>query len=308
MANFIMPNFKIHKASVMVCIIIIIVLSIFMVQDNSLKYREITHPNDIDGIVIGNSHANRILLNSDNIFYLNEGGGVIADSIEEFSYGKSIFPNLKYVIINITPMEMYINQSTRNPNDKKLLYKYGLNKYLNVFESKVTVSFSDFFKKVGAVFFNDLDGRGNKIVFIKNGRQLLDDREHSVDLDWVSKSHYREGLFIPNDKVYLDNLSKIRKIFANSKFKVVVISMPLNYRYITYMKNELNNHHLFDLNRFTNDMRSLFGNCYINLISYPLSDKYFLNGDHLNKEGAKYIKRMVIEKINKCLKPQFNVY
>ncbi|WP_152033015.1 hypothetical protein [Gallaecimonas mangrovi] len=282
-----------------------------MVSTRRLEYRNITNPERVEGVVIGNSHADRILLNNKNVFYLNESSALIIDSIKEFSYSKENFKSLKYIIFNLTPVEMYTNIPLQYPSENTFLYRRSPKAYIDVFERSVTVSFSDFFDKILSFFTKNNDNSmvmENNRGFTENGRRPLSVREHENIIDWKRDSHYKKNLFIHNKELYHENLSKIKAVFANSKFKVVVVSMPLNHRYVAHMESKFNEYHLLGLSRFTNDMQSLFGKCYINLINYPLSDKYFWDGDHLNKNGAIYMEKIINKKINNCLSPQYTVH
>lgn len=270
------------------------------------RIKKVYDEDNIIGIISGNSHANRIIVNENRIFYINSDGDLINESIRQITYAKNNFKNLKFIILNITPIEMYAHNLS-SAKDNSCLSSCSIKDYFNLFEKGITIPQGHFLKELIGVdnknySFYDVNS------FHNNGRKEIPNSTHGTKIDWIRQLHYKQGIFTPSKANYNKNLKILLKMKLDlKKVKIVVISMPLNYRYIDHFNKVLGSKNLPNIRKFITDMKALFGANYINLINYPLDDKFFWDGDHLNKKGAKYMEKIINGKINKRLAPQYSL-
>ncbi|MCL1073371.1 hypothetical protein [Shewanella dokdonensis] len=314
MAFSIMPNFKTYKILVIICILLVIVVSVRMMTNINPKVKRIYQSGNVIGVVVGNSHANRIMLNDDRIFYMNEDGNSILGSMKQIEYAIKEFKDLKFIIVNLTPMEMFA-ENFQKSSENDSLYKTMPNEYFKFFEKNISISQVDFIKKIKYIFKNFIDRNSNghpfylEGEFYKNGRKVIPSEIHRPNMEWLQLSHYRDGVFIPEYEEYGINLKRIESIVKEFiHIKIIAISMPLNYRYMNHLNNVLDDKELPNIDYFAKDMETIFGACYINLMNNSLPDKYFWDGDHLNQDGAEYMKETIVKRINECLHFQYNVH
>lgn len=312
-----MLNFKVYKIFVLLCILFVLLVSTVLLTGNDPKIKKYYNPDNIVGVIVGNSHANRILLNSNKIFYMNADGNIIKDYPKQIEYAKQHFKNLKFIIINITPVEMFATDYI-HIKDNEFLYASTPKGYLDTFERAITTSPATFLTKLTSEIKHGIginEGNNKESFhleennFSRNGRKIISGDVHKKVIDWIKPIHYEDTHFSPLNETYNNHIIKIKNILNNNKaLKLAVISMPLNHRYTRHLSNVLKEHNLLNMASFVDDMTGLFGNCYINLIDYPLPDKYFYDGDHLNLDGAHYMKKIIHNRISQCLGDDSVIY
>ncbi|MFM2480114.1 hypothetical protein [Celerinatantimonas sp. YJH-8] len=304
-----MHSFKSLKIIVMICVIIIIVGSIFLFRLNVNNFKHINNSNQIYGAIIGNSHAYRIIINSNHVFYMNQDGAMIPRTIEQIKYAKEYFKNLKYIVVNISPIELYRESLLTTDGDNEFIYANNIMLYLKTFEQAVTIPPSYFIKRsINWIELNIF--RNNKklnripegVTYEQNGRQSLRDVLHT-NKEFVHMQYFNDIHFFPTREEFSKNIQDIEELLNNNKdLKIVIITMPHHYKFRNYFSEIIKKNNAPSESLFFDKLNKLLGECYINLYSYTLPDKYFFNSDHLNKDGAKYMKDIINKKINQCLK------
>ncbi|WP_139302160.1 hypothetical protein [Vibrio spartinae] len=290
MGNSIMHSFrKIKIISLVFFSVIIIHLIYIMISDDSFK--RITNSENVKWLIIGNSHAYKILMNGNNVYYLNEDGADIKRRMKQVKLGVSDFKNAKYFIINLTPIELYKGINALS-NDNDLLYVSKPLDLIDFFEDKLVKSPLSIF-----------DNNSNHDYFLSNGRKVNDGVHSSGGGDWFRRSHFQGEE--PDLNYYKNSENKLRKMIhllkQHKDHVVILISMPLHDLYINQLKNYLSKYDVPDLNMLNHHMNQLGADCYINLYNYSLPTKMFWNGDHLNENGSIAIKSILNDKIDNCI-------
>ncbi|KUI97998.1 hypothetical protein VRK_26990 [Vibrio sp. MEBiC08052] len=269
--------------------LIIIYLVYVITSDDSFK--RITDPKDIEWLIIGNSHAYKIQMNKDNVYYLNEDGADLKRRMKQINVGLNKFKNTKYFIINITPVELYKSLNII-ADDNEFLYISKPLDIINFFEDKLVKTPLSIFKNTS-----------NRDYFLPNGRKVSSGIHSRRGGDWFRMSHFQGKE--PDSSYYKDSKNQLKEMIRLLKQQknhvVILIIMPLHALYLNYLDNYLSKYDVPDLKMFTNDMKQLGADCYINLYDYTLPTKMFWNGDHLNENGSIALKPVVNDKIDKCI-------
>ncbi|WP_211252094.1 hypothetical protein [Vibrio rhizosphaerae] len=285
-----MRNFRKIKIISAFFFSVTVIFSIYIVIfDDSFK--KISSPQYVNWLMIGNSHAYKILLNKTDVYYLNEDGADIDRRMKQIGIGLEKFKNTKYFVINITPLELYKPYDmSANDNDSLSLGK-PLD-IVNFFERKLV-------KTPLSIFENS----SHDDYFLSNGRKVSHGIHSHGGGDWFRESHFQGNK--PDANFYIGSKEKLMKMIRLIKqgkdHVVILISMPLHDLYINRLKNYLSKYDVPDLKTFTKDMNQLGADCYINLYHYLLPTKMFWNGDHLNENGSIAIKSVLNSKVNHCI-------
>ena len=254
------------------------------------SFKKIYNYEDVDWLVVGNSHVYKLLLHTDNVYYLNEDGADIERRMKQIKVGLSDFHNVKYFIINISPIELYKPLDVK-AEDNNFLYVNSPLDFVDFFESKIVRS-----------PFSILDNKSRSDYFLPNGRKISLGIHSSKPVDLLRDSHF-QGVK-PNLNYYMRSKNELLKIVSflkNKKYRVVVISMPLHPAYIHRIEKYINKYDVPNLAIFREDMKSLGADCYIELYKYPLPTDMFWNGDHLNESGSVSMSSVINEKIMDCI-------
>ncbi|WNJ97511.1 hypothetical protein RND59_20145 [Vibrio ruber] len=290
MGSSIMRSFRKMKIISFLVFSMVVIYAIYVIASSD-SFKKITNSENIEWLIIGNSHAYKILMNRDNVYYLNEDGADIERRMKQVEIGLSEFKNAKYFIINVTPLELY-KPYNMSADDNEYLY---LNNPLDIV---------DFFEhKLVKTPLSILEDSSNNDYFLPNGRKVSHGIHSRGGGDWFRESHFQGNK--PDANYYIGSKNKLIKIIRLLKqekdHRVILISMPLNHLYINYIKSYLSKYDVPDLKTFTRDMSHLGADCYISLYDYSLPTRMFWNGDHLNESGSAAIKSVLNNKINDCI-------
>lgn len=242
---------------------------------------------NIEILILGNSHIYRGII-ADSLSLSSFNAGYISQSLDIdfkiFEKYKNNLINLKYLVFNVSYPSLFTSLSGGIEDWRLKNYEiyYGLNFSESKFRNKFEILSNKSIHNRGYLFDYYIRGY-SQLTCTERGSEPLDS---SKDLeDTAVKAAQRHTLVnSPYYLSYIEGLEDIIRFCSYLDIEVIALTPPVTEIY----RSKLNRLQLSLMEEALNSLNSKYQNVHVyNLLSDSTFDKgCFLDGDHLNQEGA----------------------
>tara|TARA_R110002072_G_scaffold117281_14_gene248273 strand:+ start:5324 stop:6178 length:855 start_codon:yes stop_codon:yes gene_type:complete len=255
---------------------------------NYKRYYLDKNVNNLNGLILGNSHAYRGII-AEDFDSMTFNAAYISQSLDIdfliFDKYQNELKNLEFLIINITYPSLFSSVKTSTESwrvkNYNLYYNFNLDLKPTNYSEVLSNSFNLNWKRLKQYYVN------SEVNLIQSSELGSGTKEGSIDLvksgKIAAERHTKPDL--PYFKDYIIRLNEIIKVAKENNVKVIITTTPAYKSYLI----ELNPHQLNLMNKTLDSIAHSNNNAFrFNLLNDAgFIETDFYDGDHLNSEGAK---------------------